>query len=68
MTMAPFSEQLWSIAQPNYNQFKEEMTRLRDLLSQFNVSQLSENSTTKASLQINLQFFQLETQEVRRKM
>jgi len=63
MTMAPFSEQLWSIAQPNYNQFKEEMTRLRDLLSQFNVSQLSENSTTKASLQINLQFFQLETQE-----
>ncbi len=62
--MASFSEQLWNIAEPNYNQIQSD---LKDLISKL------ENSTTNvvtldpastANLQISVQFMQSESQSV----
>lgn len=61
--MAPFSEETWSITYPNYDLFKESLTNVIDMLNDGTpISQI--NISSPASLEIEYQFTQSQTQKV----
>jgi len=62
VTMASFSEQLWNIARPNYEQIQNDLTDLLTKLQNVNTTMESLQQTNPANIQISVQFLQSQLQ------
>jgi len=62
--MASFSEQLWNIAEPNYNQIQSDLKDLIAKLENSTTNIVTLDPTSTANLQISVQFMQSESQSV----
>lgn len=62
--MSPFSEQTWSIAEPNFDLLQSSLTGIALLLNTETVDTLNSSTNTSANLQVNVEFLQYQSQSV----